>query len=263
MNTYRYIKYSFLLLSLCLLLPACEEDQPKVFVGEPYLTFPMDDNGYSIYVQQHYSNFYYLNDQSVLRDTIYVPLVTMGSFSVSDIPVKLEVFDSEDETYPERIDNTSVNAEAGVHYLPFDSDEMGNLLTFRADRLQDSIPVIILRDPSMQDSTFRLTFRLAPMDNAQVADKDENRVVIYLSDRVSRPSNWDYWYFRDYGDVKLDFMIRHSDLKWDEKDMEMVLGDSFLLSYYLYKFREELIKENEALGDAAPLREKDGTVVAF
>lgn len=261
MNTYRYIRYFFLLLTLCFLFPSCKEDEPKVFSGDPFLAFSVDQS--NIYVQQHYSNFYYYDDQSIMQDTIYVPLVTLGSSAPADIAVKIEVFDSEDETYPERIDNTTENAVPGVHYLPFDSEAMVNLLTFHEDHMQDSIPVILLRDESLKETTYHLTFRLAPMDNAYVADNDENRVVIYIADRVSRPSNWDSWYFGDYGDVKLDFMIRHSDLKWDEEDMQMVLDDSFLLAYYLYKFEEDLAKENEALGDAAPLREKDGTVVAF
>ncbi len=94
-------------------------------------------------------------------------------------------------------------------------------------------------------------------------EEAENRVVVYLADKVSKPSNWDAWYFGTYGDVKMDFMIRHSDLVWDKDDLQMVLDDDFLLAYYVYKFQEDLKKENEELGSNGPLREADGTVVSF
>lgn len=258
------MKYRFLIiLASCLMVMSCNEDYPATFEGDAYLVFPMDDLGYSVYVQQHFNNFYYYGQDGVDRDTIYVPLNAFGSIPKEEIAVRLETFNSDTLSFPERIDSATENAISGVHYVPFESEEMINLLKYKANVMEDSIPIILLRDESLKETTFRLTFRLAEMENAKAADKDENRVVIYIADKISRPSNWDFWYFGTYGDVKLDFMINHSDLRWTEDDMEMVLNDSFLLAYYVYKFKEDLKKYNEELGADGPLREADGTVVTF
>lgn len=259
--TTQFIKYSFFAAAFFLLTVACQEDYPEVYNGAPFLTFPTDEHGYNYYVQQHFHNFYYFDDETILRDTAYIPLAAMGTIPPHDIGVKLEVFNSDTLSYPERIDQTTEDAIPGVHYVPF--DEMGDAFTFHAEHMQDTIPIVLLRDASMKHTTYRITFRLTAMDYAAPADPYDHRVVVYIADKISMPSNWDAWRFGTYGDVKLDFMIRHSDLKWDDDDMTMVLNDSFLLAYYVYKFKNDLIKENEALGDAAPLREADGTVVAF
>ncbi len=256
-------KHYLLSIFVILIFFSCKEDYPDVYSGSPYLKFATDDNGYNIYVQQHYYNFYYNDDKSLTRDTVYVPVDAIAAIPDEDLNVSIQVFDSDDETYSERIDEQTENAVSGTHYLPFDSDEMKNLLVFHKGRMQDTIPVILLNDASLTETTYRLTFRIQDSDNALTADNDENRVVIYISNRISKPSNWDSYYFGTYGDVKLDFMIRHSDRNWTDDDFDEVLNDSVLLNYYLYKFKNELIKENEELGDEGPLREADGTAVSF
>lgn len=259
------MKYQYILTLILLgsLFAACKEEYPTEYSGDPYLLFPTDENGTNIYVQSHYSNFYYYQDESITRDTVYIPLVTMGAIADEDLIVKMEIFDGDTMSYPERIDEDTKNAIAGVHYVPFDDEEMYENLIFHEGKMQDTIPLIILRDPSLKESTYRITFKLIDSENSIAADQTENRVVVYLADKVSKPSNWDAWYFGTYGDVKMDFMIRHSDLVWDKDDLQMVLDDDFLLAYYVYKFQEDLKKENEELGSNGPLREADGTVVSF
>ncbi len=258
------MKYQYLILFIISsLLFSCEEDYPEDYKGKPYLIFEPDVNVGNIYVQKHYNNFYYYQDESITRDTVYIPLSTMAAIADEDLKVSLEAFDSDTLTYPERIDSETINAIPGVHYVPFDDEEVSKNLVFNKGKMQDTIPLIILRDPSLKQATYRLTFRLIDSENSIAADKAENRVVVYISDKVSRPSNWDTWEFGVYGDVKMDFMIRHSELVWDEDDVERVLDDSFLLAYYIFKFKEDLKKENEALGDNGPLKEADGTVVSF
>ncbi len=257
------MKYQYILLAiLSSILFSCEEDYPAVYSGDPYLLIESDLISGNIYVQKHYSNFYFLQDESVMRDTVYVALATMAAIPSEDLQIKMEAFDSDTLSYPERIDEGTINAIPGVHYVPFEDPAYDDVV-FHSGRMQDSIPIIVLRDPSLKETTYRITFRLLDSENALAADKRENRAVVYIADKVSKPVNWNSWYFGTYGDVKMDFMIRHSDLVWDEDDMQMVLDDDFLLSYYVYKFQDDLKKENELLGDDAPLTEADGTVVSF
>ncbi|WP_321285431.1 DUF4843 domain-containing protein [uncultured Sunxiuqinia sp.] len=256
-------QYIIAICACCLVLSACQKDYPAVFEGKPYVRFQSDENESNIYVQQIYSNFFFHDDESRTRDTVYLSLASVGAIPNKDLKIDFEAFDSDTMSYPERIEENTLMAEAGKHYVSFDSEEMQNLLIFHGDIMQDTVPLIVLRDPSMKNNTYRLTIRLATTEDAQVADPIENRVVIYITDRVSKPSNWSLWDFGAYGDVKMAFMIRNSDLKWTEEDIDKVLEDSFLYSYYVYKFKELLKKENEALGSAGPLREADGTVVSF
>ncbi|RKD87885.1 DUF4843 domain-containing protein [Mangrovibacterium diazotrophicum] len=260
-------KFSLILINAVIalagLFTACSEDYPAVYEGKPYLSFPLAEDGGNFYVQGLYQNFYYYDDESRTRDTVYVPLVSVAAIPTENLVVELNVFDSDTVSWSSQVDENTVNAVSGEDYLPFDSDEMKKNLVFHAGLMQDTIPVIILRNEAMKTKTFRLTFCLANSENALAADGEDNRVVIYITDRLSKPSNWDDYYFGAYGDVKLDFMIRHSDLKWNSEDLQSVLDDSFLTSYYKYKFKQDLIKENEALGADGPLREADGTVVSF
>ncbi|MFI1772440.1 DUF4843 domain-containing protein [Thalassobellus citreus] len=257
------MKYRFLILIILFATLSCSEDYPETYQGDAYLGFAIGPEDYRIYVQQYFNNFYYYDDSTVARDTVYVAMNAVGAIPNKDIAVKIKTFDSETRSYPERIDQTTENAVSGVHYVPFESDEMTNLLKFHANKMQDTIPIILLNDASLKETTYRLTFQLDNLENALVTDNDENRVVIYISNRVSKPSNWNDWEFGIYSDVKIDFMIRHSDLKWNEEDMEMVLNDAFLLSYYKYKFKEDLIKENEALGSDGPLVDANGQAIKF
>ncbi|MCW3787766.1 DUF4843 domain-containing protein [Plebeiibacterium sediminum] len=258
----KYLIYIFL---FCVALTSCEEDYPKSYEGLPYIRFSTDEQATSVYVQHQYVNYLYLGDETIVRDTIDIPVEIVGAAPEQDLHLSLEAFDSDDLSYPERIDRNTINAEAGVHYVPFDDAEMSDLLTFHAGRMQDTISVIILRDATLQESTYRLTFKLSDSENSIVADNDENRAVVYMADRLSQPSNWSSLLFTlgNYGFVKHEFMIRHSDLIWNDEDVEMIANDSFLSSYYKYKFMQDLEAENEALGENGPLKEADGSVVTF
>lgn len=250
-------------LAIALLFTACQEDEPEIYAGSPFFRFPIEEDGTNIYVQQHYQNFRYYIDEAITRDTIFIPVNAVAAIPQNDVRIHLEAFDSDTLTYPERIQSGAVNANPGVQYVSFDSEELDDLLTFQAGRMRDTIGIVVLREESMKSVTYKLTFRIANSEGAYVADGNENRVVVYTTDRLSQPSNWDKLQFGTYGDVKLDFMIRHSDLVWDYDDVERITSDEFLRGYYLYKFQQDLIKENEELGDEGPLQEADGTFVNF
>lgn len=49
-------------------------------------------------------------------------------------------------------------AEAGVHYVAFDDERMAEYLTLEPGELEAKIPVIVMRDRSLQDTTFTLFF---------------------------------------------------------------------------------------------------------
>jgi hypothetical protein len=112
--------------------------------------------------------------------------------------------------------------------------------------------------------------RIADSDEVKAADHrsdtDDNVsfVALYIADCLSQPTNWDMWFFLGtYGTVKHDFIVRHSGKRWDYDFIKNL--DSNEKTYYLYKFRNELAKENtERLAQGlSVLSEKDGTPVDF
>lgn len=255
-----------------LLFAACDEVEVQLYDGIPYVNF-YDENGeYRQCVQTKQSNFYYYDDTKV-RDTVWFKLVSIATPPTTDVHVKLEAYTNTVTSTLQHLDD----AEAGVHYVPFDSDEMKELLVFHANQLYDSIPVILLRDASLKEVGRRLTFKVVDSDEIKASDQRENDVVdrifatLYMADCLSQPVSWSTWSFflGTYGQVKHDFMIRHSGERWDDEFIEANDLDSYttnsLQVYYKYKFRNELETENNerAAQGLAPLQESDGTVVTF
>ena len=255
----------FAFLAVTLLFAACKEDEADIYTGAPFFRFPMDQNNDNIYAQQHFQNFLYLRDESVMRDTVYIPVTAMATMPINDVRIHLEAFDSDTVSHPERILGGTLNATAGIQYVPFDSEELDELMTFHGGQLRDTIGIVVLRNADMKNVTYRLTFRIATTEGVFAADGADNRVVVYSTERVFYPSNWSQLGngYGAYGDVKLDFMIRHSDLNWDEADIDMILINETLRVYYADKFKRELVIENNELGANGPLREADGTFVTF
>jgi hypothetical protein len=259
-----YILFSIFLGALY----SCEKVSLGEYTGEPYVDFFGDDDGNQI-LQSHEVLFYY-KKANVLRDTIYLPLVARAMVPSKDCQVMLRAFFN---TAQDGFLSAGKEAVAGVHYVPFDSDEMKKLLTFHSGKLLDSIPIILLRDASLKEEMYRLTIRLVDTEDIKATDKREDTdvnhtsVVIYISDRLSQPKNWlDYGFFLgNYGYSKHDFIVRHSNQKWDYNFIEDISSDEYIKYYYLYKFRNELKeenldRENRGLGKLA---EKDGTLVEF
>jgi hypothetical protein len=246
-------------------LNACDKDSVAIDQGEPYLNFYDATKEYRLCVQTVDNNFYY-EDESRQRDTVWIKLVSVGTKPKQDCHVQLRAYhDNTASTLSDVPD-----AESGKHYVPFDSEEMKKLLVFHANRLLDSIPIILLRDPTLKDEGRRLTLRLENSDIAKAADQRPDSdiehifVTVYTEDCLSQPINWDYSFcLGSYGQVKHDFMVRHSGKRWDAAFIATL--DDNMKTYYQYKFRNELAAENEERQQQglSVLREKNGTVVSF
>lgn len=260
-----------MLLGLVLGLASCKEVEVGLYDEEPYFNFYDETGQYRLEVQCQQQNFYYGSDERT-RDTVWLQLVSVASVPKRDLSVKLRAYHNTTWSMLQSLED----AESGVHYVPFESEEMKKLLVFHAGNLRDSIPIILLRDPSLKQAGRRLTLRVVDSENAKAADQREDTdidhafVTIYTADCLAQPTLWtQYFFLGAWGAVKHDFMIRHSGEKWDDEFIESTglsgYSASNLQAYYRYKFRNELTEENEKRVEAGlpRLAEANGLAVEF
>ena len=118
---------------------------------------------------------------SVSRDTVYVPVNTIGDLSNTDRPVKLV-----------QVSEAGVvdAAVAGVHYLSFDDPSIQSLMVVKANSVRAQIPVVLLRDPSLKEKTVRLRLELVANEQFGLGEVKQKALTIIFSDRLERFYSW-------------------------------------------------------------------------
>jgi len=259
----KIIKYLLFVIGVISVV-SCQQVEVPINKQEPYVNFYDSLNDYRRCIQSTTLNFYYMDD-AVVKDTVWLKIVSMASVPQRDYHVKVVKCDNNSNVLL-----SMKNAESGVHYVPFDDESLKNLMVLHKGNLIDSVGIVVLRDKSLKEESRRIVMRIADSDEVKAADHrsdtddDVSFVALYIADCLARPTNWDMWFFLGtYGTVKHDFLVRHSGKRWDYDFIKNL--DSNEKTYYLYKFRNELAQENaERLGQGlSVLSEKDGTPVEF
>lgn len=221
---------------------------PAVYTGQQYLEFYSKNDVKA--VTTAYSAFYYL-DAGKTTDTVLLHVVTLGSLPTKTSYVTLNA--STDKTnvsaYPDAV--------AGVHYVSFDDPELKKLMKVEAGKFEAYIPVVLKRDPSLKSSVYQLRFNIGVSDDFKPGSSKHTEGVIYISDRLSQPSNWTTTFFLGtYGTVKHQFIIEQSGQRWDTDFITTLTtpADLNAQSFYLFKFTQAL-KVLNATRKAAGLTE--------
>ena len=232
---------------LLLLATACEKDIPKFSDPECLLNFYYGQSATTETVTDDLRRGSYsfrLNateDQTV--DTVWLEVTTMGMLSSENRPVQLEQV---------MLGGDTINAEAGIHYVPFDDPEIMALSYVPANATDNGY----FQSGYKAFSTYTLT----------------------ISDRLSKPSMWATAsldsYFGAYGQKKHELMIEWSGEAWDDTYIESLFtildvgyyvlyipkDESYI--YYLSDWFAERLAEEEAVN--GPIYEDDGvTKVEF
>ena len=190
-------------------------------------------------------------DESVREDTVWFTVRPQGRLRETSGRIRLEQYTGTywQYIYDERgIVTDSVEreyarqAEAGVHYVPFDDERVAPLLTLEAGALEARIPVIVLRDESLRDTTYTLFFRIADSEDLQAGDENYCRVQLRVSDCVSEPGRWSKYSFGTYSTVKHEFMIEVTGELWDDDFLASL--DRNDRNYYLFILNRALEEEN-------------------
>jgi len=137
---------------------------------------------------------------SVKKDTIWLAVRTSGNVADHDRAIGLVAA------------GAGTTAVEGVHYKLLQ-------YTMPKDSFQVNLGVVLLRDPSLLDTSVVLNLQLKPSTDFPVLMKDtlmddgmffvRNSLKIIFTDRLIKPSNWDTYlvnFFGSYSEVKFRFI---------------------------------------------------------
>lgn len=193
--------------------------------------------------------------ERITTDTLWFDVSTMGFLSDQNRPVRLEqVSTGEDDAIP------------GVHYVSFDDPDFTRLCFVPANQNRTQVPVIVLRDASLEEHDVTLVFRFAENEYFKPGYTGLTERTLHIADRLLEPGNWSQQYFGTYGPVKHQLMIDWTGEVWDESYIRSLLnGDSGYLSYLKEFFQQKLEEENAKRQEAGLdiYREADGSEIRF
>ena len=193
----------------------------------------------------------------VERDTLWFPVQTSGFLSDVSRPIALQQM-----TVPDTVDN----AEEGIHYIAFDDPTVAHLYQVPAITDTLSIPVILLRDKSLDSKDIVLRFGFKDNGVFKPGFESMSYRTIYISARLSMPVNWVTEYVGEWGPRKHELMIQWTGNRWDDDYWtEFLATDSNYRSYINQWLARRLEKENAILLEQGeePEHEADGTPVEF
>lgn len=189
-----------------------------------------DDDSYST------TSYSFIYAGGVERDTLWFKVRTSGFLSGEPRPIALRQVE---------VPDTVGNAVPGVHYVAFDDPSLASFYTVPANADTLSIPVVVLRDPSLDTEDVVLRFAFDANDYFQPGFPMTSTRTVYLSARLSRPMSWYDNMFGAWGPVKHELMIQWTGERWDDAYFaELFAGDSQYIYYMMEWFARKLAEEN-------------------
>lgn len=234
-----FLSWSVILGTLCL-SGGCKEENPGAYTNDPAIYFTRDTTiKYSFFkTAGHY-------------DTVYFEVQTMG------MPAD---YDRAFAVYQSNTDDPKA-AVAGKHYIPLDGDVMEQYLKVPAGKVLDSIPLILIRDESLETGLYVIDLKLEENSHFRLTPAGKNKTTITLTAMVTKPSTWeDSWsrYFGTWGAEKMKFLI----LATGWPDFEVVPKDQTYIQSMESEARQKLLEYNQE-NPENPLAEANGTLVDF
>lgn len=220
------------LLLIIVMCGSCKKDIPRSYSGQQFLEFYYVDDIKA--VTAGYSTYFY-KDAAVQYDTVLYHVRSVGTVPSKASYFRFTAFADTSATpaYPDAV--------AGVHYVPFDNANMKLLWKLEADSFEAYVPIITIRDASLKTSTYQLHFRIDTSKDFDPGSPNHTEGILYISDRLSRPSNWtDNFFLGAYGPVKQQFMIDQSGDRWDADFIATIGTNTSLQAYYNFKFTQAL-----------------------
>lgn len=266
----RKVLNTIFVLSLLISMASCEKDLPLYSDNTCRLNFYYNlDNTSEFKPEMALSSYSFVyGDENIKSDTLWFDIQSMGFVSDQDRPLELA-----------EVDTTANMAIPGKHYVAFNDPALASYYKMPAGKAMTKIPVVLLRDVSLKDTSVVLKFSIK--DNGYFTkgyDCYQTRIITF-SDRMTEPSKWTYNYlildsytvsladyFGSYGVVKHKFLIDHTGKKWDNDYIDQLMtGDSNYLMYVLDKMATDLetLNNERAAQGLGELSEADGTIVSF
>lgn len=243
----------FILLLTAVFYTGCESDMELYHHEQEWLAFRFYENQDSIARK----TFIY-DQEDVKADTLYIDLHLIGYLRDYDRPVAVEQVMVEGEE----------NAEVGVHYLDFYSEEWKSNMVIRANDGEPKLPIVVLRDTSLATAERVLLLKIKGNEYFQPWSEKEIYKTVIITDQLTRPEKWFDSYFGTWGPVKHRFLIdTFESITWDNDFFELLQQDYPYAQYLQGKAQDALDEENQRRSEQnpplGPLCEKDGTIVKF
>jgi len=228
------------------------------------------------------STFIY-DPATVVKDTVYVEVSTIGGITHYDRPVKLVQVPEFDYTYvrdpiTNQITDTIATerpfkAVAGTHYIDLADKSLESMMVVKADSVRAMIPVVLLRDASLKANSYRLRLQLVANKEFSLGEKNARAKTIVFSDRLERFYSWRidgtaagaFNNFGKYSTGKHQFMIDVLKVNIDEIWYQAALSAQALTNYANLLKRALTTFNNDPANIAsgkAPLRETDSPTSA-
>lgn len=240
--------------SFALALASCENELPVYSFPDDSLNFQVKLDETSGEVMEKNYSFIYSGDD-VMVDTLWFKVDTQGFLSDTDRPFQLQQIPSGEDF---------VDAQADVHYLGFDSEEMRSRLVIPAGANTARFPIVVYRHASLSEGDVRLYFQVKPNGIFSQGMLPYRTVKVVISNTLSKPDGWENYYFGTYGPVKHKFMIDETGLRWDD-DFCTSLDDFGYIQYLtmmLHQRLQEVNAERKKQG-LDILKEATGKAVKF
>lgn len=187
-------KFIYIVSVICALcgMSACEENDPKGFVGEDAVYFQLNAANWA---DTKDSLVYTFAGKTEDKATVNVLVNLMG------LPV------DHDRTIRLHVDAGNTTAQEGKHY-----ERLAGEYTLKAGEMQTVVPVVLLKDESLSERSYRLTLVLDPTDELQLGITQRTVVSIVMSNILTQPYYWeDQWMdymFGPYSRVKHEIFIQ-------------------------------------------------------
>ncbi|WP_316819217.1 DUF4843 domain-containing protein [Pedobacter nyackensis] len=248
----------YILLLVVCFATACKKDNYLVFNEVDRLQFgPVPEKIYlpQSAMEDTLKAYTFLTQPiSRVRDTMYFDLYTMGNVSKVDRLYKIE----------QELVKGAGNAEPGLHYVPFNDPAVRNLYTIPANSNHVKVPVILLKDASLQTAKYTLKLKVSENENFKTGDVRKTWRKLIIADILIKPAAWNDRVLGTYSQVKHRFMIQQTGLDWDQAYIVSVNSDVTLTYYWQAKFRELLYNyNNDPDNEDGPLTDEFEKEVTF
>jgi hypothetical protein len=226
----------------------CGENEMLSYENEPAVYFAHETYGQ----RDSISHSFFLLNTTILSDTVYIKVNTMGQISSQDRPISLI---QTNVGKPEA-------AVAGKHYVSFDDAGMKERLWIPANSAEANIPIVFIRDPSLALGQIRLELAIEKNEYFRPGIDAWRTFIVTTTDQAVRPALWDTrwrtFFGSTWGSIKMRFIIDATGYtEWGVTPSDMSYL-TFLRNTVLQKFDEY----NAAHPDE-PLKEADGELVRF
>lgn len=185
-----------LILSLCVgfCCLACEEALPDYNTTWSGVQFVLGET----LNPERFSYSFIRKEETRMMDTIWFTVRPQGLLPERSSRIRLEQYEGKEWKYIYGEDGAIVDfcitsfslsgRKREYIIVAFDDERMAEYLTLEPGELEAKIPVIVMRDRSLQDTTFTLFFHIVDSEDLKAGDEKYCNIQLGIADCLTRPA---------------------------------------------------------------------------